>query len=228
MSLRILISMVGLAVLPGCSDSHSTSPADSADANATVRLVNATDAALDFWQGSAVVDGGSNLAFGGISPCTKVSPMPPEVTVTMTGTTANLAGSAPPLDGGKSYTLVAFPGGSGASFAALLNAFRPAGGDAGFRILNATSDGMAFDAFVSAVGAPLASPTTSNTAAGTASAFVNVAAGARLIRVTSTGTHDVFVNGGTRALSAGASYTLIVAPPASGTSTLRAFMVSGC
>ena len=61
----------------------------------------------------------------------------------MTGTMDNLAGSAPPLDGGKSYTLVAFPGGGGpgASFAALLNAFRPAGGAAGFRILNATSDG---------------------------------------------------------------------------------------
>ncbi len=181
MSSRILVPLVGLVVLPACSDPHSTSPIDSTNGQATVRLVNATDAALDFWQGAAVVNGGSNLAFGGVSTCTKVSPAPPEVTVTMTGTMDNLAGSAPPLDGGKSYTLVAFPGGGGpaASFAALLNAFRPAGGAAGFRILNATSDGPAFDAFVTSVGASLASPTTSNTATGTASAFVNVSAGAR-------------------------------------------------
>ena len=50
---------------------------DAATVNATVRLANATDAALDLRQGTTVASGGSNLAFGGVSSCTSVTAATP-------------------------------------------------------------------------------------------------------------------------------------------------------
>ncbi len=228
MRLHLIILM---ACLASCSDGHPTSPADSSNSNATVRLANATDAALDFRLGDSVVNGGSNLAFGRMSPCTRVSAPTPDLAVVKAGTTTNLPGFSFPLDGGSSYTAVAFPGdGSGTSFAMLLNAFRPQAGSAGFRLLNATSDTVVMDAFVTAPNGPLSQPTTKNTDPGTASALVNVPAVNRQIRVTSSGTHTVLLDAGTKSFSPGVNYTLVIAPPSPGgsSSALRAFFASGC
>ncbi len=70
--------------------------------------------------------------------------------------------------------------------------------------------------------------TTANTAPGTASAFVGVAAGMRQIRLTPAGSHTVVLDAGANRLNAGTSYTIIVAPAAAGKSTLRAILVSAC
>ncbi len=231
MSIRSIVSLAVCATLPvaACSEPHATAPRESGKANATVRLANATDAALDLRQRSSVVDGGSNLSFGATSPCTAVSAAAPQLSVTNTGKTSNLAGFDPSLDAGNSYTLVAFPGGGSAtSFAFLLDAFRPAGGSAGFRVLNATSGSAALDAYVTSPGAALAARTTANTAAGTASALVNVAAGTRQIRITTTGTHTVVIDAGSNRLNAGTNSTLVIAPAASGQTALRAFLVTAC
>jgi hypothetical protein len=230
MSIRCIASLAACAAVTAfaaCSDSHSTSPGDSSTANATVRLANATDAPLDLRQDNAVVDGGGNLAFAAISSCTKVSAASPQLTVTNAGKSSNLAGFDPSFDAGSSYTLVAFPGGGSAtSFAMLLNAFRPSGGAAGFRILNATGNAT-FDTYVTAPGAALSTRTTSNTAPGTASAFVNVIAGTRQIRVTTAGSQHVVLDGGSNRLNAGTNYTIVVAPGGA-QSTLRAFLVTAC
>lgn len=225
-SLAACASVTALTAIAACSDSHPTSPADSSNANAMVRLANATDAPLDLRQGNAVVDGGGNLAFAAISSCTRVSAASPQLTVTNAGKSSNLAGFDPSFDAGASYTLVAFPGGGSAtSFAMLLNAFHPAGGAAGFRILDATGN-EAFDTYVTTPGAALLTRTTSNTAAGTASAFVNVAAGTRQIRVTTAGSQHVVLDAGSNRLNAGTSYTIVVAPGPQ--SALRAFLVTAC
>ena len=222
-----IIPLLVLAALPACSDSHPTSPQDSTNP-ATVRLANATDAALDLRQADSVVDGGGSLAFGKQTPCTRVSAATPDLIVAKAGTTQNLPGFSLILDPGHSYTIVAFPGGGSAtSFAMLLNAFRPAGGSAGFRLLNAT-DGNAMDVFVTPPGASMNTPATSKTQPGTASPLVNVPAAIRQIRVTSSGTHTVLLDAGSRSLSAGTNYTLIVAPPSGETGPVRGFLVAGC
>jgi hypothetical protein len=38
----------------------------------------------------------------------------------------------------------------------------------------------------------------------------------------------VLLDAGAQTLTAGTNYTLVVAPPASGSTTLRAFLVPGC
>ena len=85
---------------------------DAATVNATIRLANATDVALDLRQGTSVASGGSNLAFGGVSSCTSVTAASPSLAVALTGTTTNLAAFAPTLVAGNSYTFVAFGSGS--------------------------------------------------------------------------------------------------------------------
>ena len=203
---------------------------DAATVNATVRLANATDAALDLRQGTNVVSGGSNLGFGGISSCTSVPVASSGLAVAATGTATNLSGFAPTLVAGNSYTFVAFPGGASVtSFATLVNTFTPTSGQAGFRVFNATGGATALDAFIAAQVALFTTPTISGAASGSATAFVSVPAGTMVIRVTSTGLlTGLFPDLVSQTLNAGTNYTLIIAPPASGSTTLRAFLVAGC
>ena len=202
---------------------------DAATVNATVRLANATDVALDLRQGTGVVAGGSNLAFGGISSCTSVTAASPGLAVALTGTTANISGFAPTLIAGNSYTFIAFPSGGSTTFATLVNTFNPAVNQAGFRVFNATGGATALDAFVLAtIPVPLAgTPTISGAASGTATAFVNVPAGSQNIVLTLTTVPTSVLTLSAQALTAGTNYTLVIAPPLSGT-TLRAFLVAGC
>jgi len=202
---------------------------DAATVNATVRLANATDVALDLRQGTGVVAGGSNLAFGGISSCTSVTAASPGLAVALTGTTANISAFQPTLIAGNSYTFIAFPSGGSTTFATLVNTFNPAVNQAGFRVFNATGGATALDAFVLAtIPVPLAgTPTISGAASGTATAFVNVPAGSQNIVLTLTTVPTSVLTLSAQALTAGTNYTLVIAPPLSGT-TLRAFLVAGC
>ena len=202
---------------------------DAATVNANVRLANAMDVALDLRQGTSVASGGSNLAFGGVSSCTSVTAATPGLGIALTGTTTNLSGFAPTLVAGNSYTFVAFGTSASPTFATLVNTFTPTSGQAGFRVFNATGGATAIDAFVTPLAAVLATPTVSGAVSGTATAFVSVPAGSQQIRLTSTGLlTPLLLDVGSQTLTAGTNYTLVIAPPASGSTTLRAFLVPGC
>ena len=201
---------------------------DAATVNATIRLANATDVAFDLRQGTSVASGGGNLAFGGVSSCTSVTAATPGLGVALTGTTANLSAFAPTLVAGNSYTFVAFGTAASANFATLVNTFTPASGQAGFRVFNATGGATALDAFVTPLSAVLTTATVSGAVSGSATAFVSVPSGSQQIRLTSTGLLTVLLDAGAQTLTAGTNYTLVVAPPASGSTTLRAFLVPGC
>lgn len=204
---------------------------DAATVNATVRLANATDAALDLVQGASAVSGGSHIAFGASSSCTSVTAASPGLSIDVSGTTTALTGFTPTLVAGNSYTFVAFPGATAGStsFITLANTFTPTAGQAGFRVFNATGGATALDIFVTPLAAVLSTPTVAGAVSGTATAFVSVPAGSQQIRLTQTTLlTPVLLDLGSQTLSAGTNYTLIIAPPASGTTTLRAFLVPGC
>lgn len=202
---------------------------DAATVNASVRLANATDAGLDFRQGTTVLTGGTNIAFGHTSSCSSVTAATPNLAVALTGTTTALPGFTPTLTAGNSYIVLAFPGaGSVTTFATLTNTFTPAAGQAGLRVFNASGGATGLDAFVTTLAAPLGAATVSNAVTGTATAFVSVPAGAQQIRLTTTGLTTVLLDLGSQTLTAGTNYTLVVAPPASGSTTIRAFLVPAC
>ncbi len=201
---------------------------DAATVNANVRLANATDAALDLLLGTAFVSGGSHLAFGAISSCTSVPAASPGLSVELSGTTTTLTTFSPTLVAGNSYTFVAFPGSGSPSFATLVNTFAAVSGQSGFRVFNATGATTPLNVFVTPLAAVLGTPSVSGAASGSATAFISVPAGAQQIRLTSTGVLTVLLDLGSQTLNAGTNYTLVIAPAATGSSTLRGFLVSGC
>lgn len=198
--------------------------------NATVRLVNASDSTLNLLQNAVVLGGSSYLAFGASSSCSSVNALTPALTVTTAGSATPLAGFLPVLTAGNSFSLVAYPiATGGVQFATLPNVFTPTAGSAGLRVFNATGGTTGYDVFVTADGAALGTPTIANVAAGgTGSAFVSVPAGAQEVRVASTGGTTVVVDLTAQTFTAGENYTLVIAPPATGSTTLRAFIVPGC
>jgi hypothetical protein len=201
---------------------------DAATVNATIRLANASNSALDLLQGTTVLTGGGNLAFGTSSACSSVTAANPGLSVRVTGTTAALPGFTPILQAGSSYTFIAYPIGTAIPIATLPNAFTPAAGQSGFRVFNVSSGPTGLDVFVTAVAAPLGTPTIANALSGVASSFVSVPAGSSQIRLTATGLTTVLLDLGAQTLVAGQNATLVIAPPAIGSTTLRAFLVPAC
>ena len=202
---------------------------NAASVLATLGLVNATSSTLNLVQNGTVLANGGSIAFGNASSCTSVAASNPLLTVTEGSSTTALPGFAPSLTAGTSYMVVAYPGANNATqFATLSNAFAPASGQAGLRIFNATSNTTALDVYLTALNAVLGTATTANVAAGASSSFVSVPAGSSQIRVTGTGSQTVLLDLGAQSLLAGKNMTLVIAPPATGTTTLRAFLVPGC
>jgi hypothetical protein len=203
---------------------------DAATVNATIRLANATGSALDLLQGTNVLSGSGNLAFGASSACSAVNATTPGLTIRQTGTTTALPGFTPTLEVGKSYTVIAYPNATNVvQFSTLSNTFTPTTGQAGLRVFNATTLATGFDVFVTAPAATLTTPTVANVLSGASSAFVSVPAGGSQIRLTAVGTTTpVLLDFGTQTFAAGQNVTLVIAPPAAGSTTPRAFLVIGC
>ena len=197
--------------------------------NAKVRLVNATSSTLEFLQSGTVLTGGSDIAFGASSACSSVNATTPALSVTLLGSATPLPGFAPTLTAGNSFSIVAFPNSTGGvDFSTLPNAFAPASGQAGLRVFNASGIATGMDVFVTPPAAPLGTATFSNVLTGASAAFVSVPAGATEIRLTATGTTTVLFDLPSETLTAGQNVTLVIAPPASGSTTPRAFLVAGC
>lgn len=198
--------------------------------NATIKFVNATESTLNLLQNGTALSSASNLAFGQSSACTSVNAATPALSVVTAGSTTALPGFTTTLTAGNSFDIVAYPNATGGvSFATVGNAFTPTSGQAGLRVFNATSATTGYDVYLTSVGAPLGTTATvSNVLAGNGSAFVSVPAGAQQIRITSTGGTTVLLDLGSQTLTAGQNATLIIAPPASGSLSPRAFLVTGC
>jgi len=203
---------------------------DQATVNAQVRLANATNTALDLLQGTTALTGSSNIASLASSACSSVNATTPNLNVVNTGTTAALPGLTTSFAAGNSYIIVAWPNASNATqFSVLNNTFTPTSGQTGLRVFNATTGATGYDVYVTAPNAALGTATFTNALAGAATAFVSVPAGASEIRVFTTATTTpVVVDLASVTLTAGQNETLIIAPPAPNTTTLRAFVVPGC
>jgi hypothetical protein len=219
-------SLAVLAIVPliatACGDSvEFTGPGPS---NTTVRFINATNSNIDVSTGGSVGTGNGNIGFGGNSTCMTVNNSQPGIVFNQAGTSTAIAGFTPTFAAGGNYSVVAFTNAGTTQFVTVDNAgFTPTTGQAGLRIFNAASGSGNIVALAN--GTALG---TVGVAFGTAGPFVNVTAGLQPITFnTGAGTATV-ANAGTLNFTAGQNYTLIVAPAATGSTTLRTFLVSGC
>jgi hypothetical protein len=98
-------------------------------------------------------------------------------------------------------------------------------------VFNAGAPGTSYDVYVTAPGASLTTetPTFSAVLAGTNSSFINVSTStAQQVRITAAGMKTELLDIGNVALVVGQSVTMVIAPPAAGSSAPRSFLVATC
>lgn len=218
---RALVALFPLFAFTACDDD----PTGPGPDQATVRFANATSAGIDVDNGDATA--GTNLGFAGTTGCLYVN------TTGQAGTSLEFreAGSATLMVGfsqnfaaGGDYTVIAYPGFTGnAQFMTLDNSgYTAVSGQAGIRVVNAAPGS---GSLILRLDGEVVGPA-GGVAYGSASAFANVTAGTETFTITSGGTTVATTDALT--LTAGGTHTLVVAPPAPGTSELRTFLVRGC
>ena len=224
---RAMLALLPLFVLAACGDDDSdvtgTNPS-----TATVRFINATNTGVDVSNAGTVGTGSGNIAFGGSSSCLTVSTSGTSGTglaFNQPGTTTAIPGFTQNFTTGGNYTVIAYPSSTGTQFATISNSgFTPTTGQAGVRIFNAA----ATSGNLVALGNGTALGTGAGVSYGNAGGFMNVNAGSQAITFnTGTGTTTA-ANAGTLSFTAGQNYILVVAPAATGSTTLRTFLVPTC
>jgi hypothetical protein len=220
----ISLTLLSFCALIACDDSTGTG------GNATIRFVNATNSSLDLATGGTVATGSSNLGFSGSGTCITVNALSPDIDVRQAGTTNSVSSTFTPIfAAGNSYIVVAYPGFGGATqYANIGTSVAPTAGQAGLRVTNLAAGSGAFDVYVTAPGAALGTASSTNIGFGTTSGLISVAPGTELIRLTTAGTQTVALNAGNQTFTAGQNAVLVIAPPATGTTALRTFLVSAC
>jgi len=217
-------NVLGLGVAGGGTDTDTLS-------NARIRFVNATATSLDLATGGVVAIGNGAIGFGASSTCVSTSAITPNLAVRISGTSGTLPGFTTAYQSGVSYTVIAYPGSSGATqFATIADTFTPAPGESGFRVFNAGSVGSSYDVYITAPGAPLtsATPSAASVMQGTSSAFSSVSTSAQQVRVTDAGSQTVLLDVGNVSFVAGLNMTLVIAPPLAGSTIPRTFLAASC
>jgi len=227
-----------LAFTAGCSSDNvlglgvAGTASDTSTASTTrIRFANATAASLDVASGGAVATGNTSLGFAGSSSCLTVNATSPVVAIRTAGTANAVATLTSGLQSGTSYTLVAWTNASGSTqLATISDAVAPTSGQSGLRVFNAVAT-ASYDVYVTAPAAPLgsATPTFAAILGGAASPTTTLdATSAQQVRITATGSQTVLLDAGNVALLTGQNVVLVIAPPATGSTALRAFLVAGC
>jgi uncharacterized protein DUF4382 len=197
--------------------------------NSNVRLANATDNPLTLLENGAALAGAASIAFGASSACSSVNAATPALTITQGSSNTPVAGFATTLAAGHPFTFVAYPGAGGVAQFATIEQAVPVAGQAQLTAFNATAQATGFDVYVTPSGAALTTPTIANVGAGSSSgSFVTLPVGVSQVRITTAGGTTVLLDLGSQTFVSGQNAMLVIAPPASGSTTLRAFLVPGC
>jgi Domain of unknown function (DUF4397) len=160
----LLLAAASAALLAACGGSDDDSFDDRADiADPKVRFVHAVPGAPNVTlQRNGVAESGvTDVAYKGASQYHDVSTENYTFTLRTASGDVELATAAVNADRGNKYTLVALPSDSGAELISIRDPFNKsvASDDARVRVLNAAANAEAFDVYITAVGADLASAT---------------------------------------------------------------------
>lgn len=220
-----LCALVSLAVLGACGD--DVNETTGIGSTATVRFINATgNQNITVAQNGQVGTGNSALAFGGGSSCLTVDTTDPALVFT-DATSGSTLTFNPTFTANSNVTVVAYTDASGnTQFTTLDNAFTPASGQAGLRVFNAADESgnvmlVGTDGTVLNNGAI--------TTFGNAGTFFSIPTGSQtLLFNTGTGTATLATVGPVD-INSGTNNTIVIGPAAAGTTTsLRAFLSTGC
>ena len=220
----LVLTLCSSVFVAACNDDD-----DDDDNNSLVRVVNASNSAIDVASGTTIATGNGNIGFGSGSTCLTTNSVYPDLNVSPAGTTNTYSSFSPDFLPGQRYVTIAYPGFSGAiEFADIPTGGAPPVGQAGLRVFNAAAGSATYDVYVTGTGAALGTAAATGIGFRTASGYINVAPGTSLVRLTSAGTQTVLINAGNLAFTADQNAVLVIAPPAAGTTAFRTFFVSAC
>jgi hypothetical protein len=223
-------ALVPLLALAACDDNGDLTGTGGSNKNATVRFINVTTTTFDIASNGSVTTGNGALGYGTSSACISADASNSGLAVRQTGTSTPLTGFTPSFTAGGNYTVLVYPGVGGTTqFATVSNAYAPPAGQAGLRVFNAAGNGTNYDVYVTAPGAVLTTPNVNNVGFGSGSSYFNVSGtSAQQVRIMNAGSQAVLLDIGNQTFTAGTNATLVIAPPITGSTTPRAFLVQGC
>lgn len=219
-----LLSMLALAA---CDDIEGLEGLNTGS-TAQVRFVNATGGPLSFAQNGTINAGMNDLIFGTATSCTSINTTAPSLSVVSNGLSTSLSGLTSNLTSNATYTIIAYPGtGGNTAYTILPTTHTAASGRAGLRVFNATT--TPFDVYTAAAGGAFTTASATAIASGSASSFFDVLAGTGgQVRFNNAGTTTSALTLSNQTFTAGQNSVLIIAPPLTGTTAYRTFLVSGC
>lgn len=222
------LALLFAAALSAC-DTGVTSTGLAGGNAATVRVVNATATSLDVASSGSVAAGNANLAFGAPSTCTTTDATTPNLTVRNSGSATALAGFSPAFAAGSKYIVLAYDANGVTQFITFATStFTPGSGKGGLKVVDVAPGTGNFDVYVTAPGAALGAVSATSLSSGGSTNFFSVDAGTQQVRLTNSGTQTVAFIAGSQSFTAGRNYVLVIAPPATGTTELRSFLVGSC
>src|SRR3954470_151432 len=219
-----VLALASAMFVAGCDDSDSD--VTGTTNTSTVRFVNATgNSNISVANNGTIGTGNAALGFGSGSSCMTVNSGSPNLTFTNSSTGASIGGFTPNFASNGNYTVVAYTDASGnTQFTTLNNAFTPASGQAGLRVFNAASGSG--NIVLNSGGSALNGGAT--TAFGNSGAFFSTPAGTTTYSFnTGTGTSTLATTPSTT-LNAGQNGTVVLGPPTTGSTLMRAFINTGC
>jgi hypothetical protein len=232
-----ILALASAAVSAACTENGDDpiGTIGTGNDNTTVRFINATTGGtnLDIAENGTVGTGNSNIAFGAASSCTRVNNANPQLAVRTANSTTSLPGFAPSFTEGKTYTILVSGTTAAPVFTTLDDTFiAPTTGNAGVRIINATSAATPgagnWDVYVNPTTS-LGTPAATTLGRNSASAYLTVPAGqANTIRLTNAGSTTTLQNISVASITSGTVQTIIVGDAAPGSTALRTFTLAPC
>lgn len=202
----------------------------SGEITTSVRVLNVSTANIDLLQNQATATGNADIPFASGSLCMTVDITSHGLSVVPTGVNTS-ARQLPSFSAGERY-LVTVTGTAGLlGLVSFRNSFTPTAGKGGIRLVNLGGSGS-YDIFVTAPGAALGSANATDVITGTGSTYFEVPTVPQQVRLTTTGSTLVAFDVGNVTVPAGGRAVVVLAAPATGTTSLRPFIypiaIGGC
>jgi len=215
-------AMLAMLLLAAGCDTHGTLGI-IAKTTADVRVLNASATSIDVLTNQTIDPGNGDIVFGTSSQCMTVDITSHGLSVRPAGVRTTTT-PLPSFASNERYIVTVTGTGGAYSVIPFRDSYTPATGKAAVRLINVSGSTSGVDIYVTDPGVALGTPNASNVLTGTASAYFDVPVTAQQIRLTSTGSTLVAFDLGSVTIPAGAKDVVVLAPPATGSTTARAFI----
>lgn len=223
------LATLAILALLGCNTGSRTVGLGGSANSSVLRIVNATDAALDLTSGGQVVGGDGHVSANTSSPCIRIDPSTTTLGLREPGAVSDIGSFMPTLTPGVRYTVVVFTSDAGTPLALTFSDdFLPTSGLAGLRLVHVAPGLGSLDVYITPRAGPLGLPSTAAIGFGGNTGFFDANPGSSQVRFTIATTPTIVFDAGTIALQPGRLYTMVLSQPGGAAATPVTSLVPAC